>query len=740
MRADLLTPTLPLQPVATRSHTPATVELEVVNNGDIIDSIGCEIPSLDRSLYEQHPLSVTLFPQERASVSLSLRFPTAYPAGFHELAIEVHGRQSETIATEHVLVEVLPVVSPKLVVTPSVLTKGSRGRFQIEVANQGNSDLQLVLRATDTNQLLKIAIEPSTLTVGPGQTGVASLIVRRRRPFFGAKIPHDLAITAEQLPDVVTADVKFQQKPRFPAGLLTALMLAAIVALWAVAVFVGVTKSMSSPPSKKTVPAAFAVGVDPATFDPAVVGADVSGAVTSATTGAPQPRITVELVDDGGHIVAAGATKKDGTFQLPAVLPGSYSVRYRAAGFVEKWYPSAATQAEGKKILVIASTPLKDVSSSLAGADGTLSGKVIAGDDNAAGVDISVEALDLVDAAPADGAAPKAPSTATGKVVATQRIQAGSVFRVAGLQTPASYRIRISAPGFQPQELQSVLDGGAVVSLNEVRLVAGSGSVSGIVVDAAGAPLGDVVVTTMLNGKPQSVTTPTAGVVGTFQLNGLISPATYVVSFAKVGFSDEVVAVRLGPGQQAGGVSVSLVSASGSLAGKVTALNGTPLGGVQISVVGGVEPVTTTSFTSGSVGSYRLAGLRLPGSHIVTFKAPGYLDQTIRIDVTRGAPDLVADVVLKPSLARITGDVRDLQGSLVGGAVIELSDGTTVRRSATASVPVTVVGTFEVDAMLPGTYTLTVRSAGYKDQTLLVTLEGGLTLTKSIQLLSAVAR
>ena len=735
MRADLLTPTVPMQPVASRSHTPAVVSLEVVNTGTIIDQIVCEIPGLDPSLYEQKPVSITLFPDERAEVSLALRLPTAYPSGFHEFSVEVHGRQSDTVTTQNVLVEVLPVVAPTLDVTPGVLTKGAKGRFRIDVGNRGNGDIEMVLRATDTNQLLKIVIDPPTLKVAPGETGHATLTVRRRRKLFGATIPHDLAISAEQLPDVLNADVKFQQKPRFPSGLITAAILALIVLLWAVAVFFGVQMAMSSPPPKKAVPTAFKTGIDPASFDPAVVGADVSGLVTASTTGAPLPRITVELVDEGGHVIAAGATKKDGTYQLPGVMPGNYFVHYRAAGYTESWFPAAPSQAEAEKVLVVASTPSKDISTSLTGGGATLTGKLVAGDDSTAPVTVVIEAVDLVPDKPADGAAA---STATGKVLGTQTVQAGGTFRVPGLPSPANYRVRVSAPGFAPQEIQTMVEGGAEVSLNIIRLSAGAGTISGTVVDTAAKPIGDVVVSTTLDGKPVKTNTPTAGTIGAFSLAGLASPGTYVVTFSKPGLLDQVVAVKLGPGQQQAGLTVVMAGAAGSLSGKITGPDGSPIGGALVAVVGGTEPVTTTSFTSGTIGGYRLAGLRLPGSHTVTFKAAGYLDQTVRVEVTKDAPEATADIVLKSSVARVSGTVKSDKGLGVGGATIEISDGSTIRRSATASLPATAAGNFDLDALPAGSYTVTVRAAGYRDQTLLVTLDAGATSTKAIVLVAVI--
>lgn len=721
LRADLLTPALTAAPGSTQR-----IELEVLNTGDVIDQVTVEVDRIDPSRCAQEPAALSLFPGEAATVAVVLRLPQAFPAGFHEMTVTVRGRSSGAVVVHSVLIEVEPVVATTLRVNPELATGGRRGRMTIEATNTGNTDVQLVLRAYDSEQRLRSVIEPPTLTIAPKQTGNAALTVRGRRPWFGAPVVHSLAVSGEQLPHVVETEVSFRQRPRIPTGAITVLTLAAIVALWAVAVTFGVRAALAGPPAKKSVPVDFATGIDPATLDPAVVGADVSGKVTAATTGKPLPRVTVELFDGRGTRIAAGATKDDGTFKLPAVLPGRYGVRFRAEGYPDRWYPGVADQNAAKTVTVVAATPLKGVDLSVAGAGGVLSGTILAGDDPGVAVTVSIEAADL-----ADGVTPPIPFPVI------QSVAAGGTFRVADLPTPATYRVRASAPGFQPQELQEEVPGGGDVVVNAMRLAAAPGSIAGIVLDAAGKPVGDVKITTTVAGKEITTLTPTAGSIGEFRLTNLPSPATYVVTLVKAGLQTEVIGVRLGPGENAAGRAVTLGSQGGVVTGTVTDERGVGLGGVEVSVIGGdgmAGELRTLTFTSGQVGSYRLTGLPLPGSYTLQFSLTGRRAETLRVNVAKTSPEVGADARLVPSVGAINGTVRSPAAVGLGNATVELSDGENVRRTSTASTPAGSTGTFTFVDLTPGTYTVTVRSQGYRNQTMLVTVAAGAPMTRELTL------
>lgn len=722
MRADLLTPVVEVVP-----GTPARLELELCNTGAVIDEIACSVPGLDPSLYTQSPAAVRLFPGEQATVSLLLELPPSYAAGEHDQRVEVRGLASGSLVATSARLDVAPVVKPVLEATPAIRTGGRRGRFDLTVTNRGNDQLDVVLGAMDTDQLLKLVLEPARLVVPPGGTATARLTASRRRRWFGPPVTHAITVRAEQLPVAVTAEVQFRQKPRVPAGALTALTLLAIVGLWAVAVLFGVRAAMGRAPVTKLIPAGFAKGVDPASLDPTTAGSVVGGKLGNSVTGAPLARLTVELFDAGGRLVAATATKEDGSWELPGVLPGRYKIRISGEGFDPVWLPGVSDAAAAEPVTV----PLPADGPGLpalavAGRPGSVAGLVLAGDSAGLPVTVTVEPVDAGDDARVGF--PRVVSAA-----------GGTPFTVADLPAPAIYRVRVAAPGFQSQEVEQAVAAGATAQLNTVRLLAGTGAVGGLVVDRTGTPLGDVTVSTRVGEVEVKVQTPTSGTVGRFRLDGLPSPGTYVLRLERPGYGTEVVAVQLGAGQDRGDVDVTLAAAAGAVTGTVRGPDGVGLGGVRVAVVGGATEIVTTTFTNGTVGAYRLSGLALPGTYTLTYSLDGYGAQTMQVVVSKEQADATADVVLAPELGRVTGTVVAPGGVVVGGAEVLVSDGTTLRTTATATTPAAAVGTFDVTGLPVGTYTVTVRNPGSRDQTVLVSVAPGATVALGIALVDAVS-
>src|SRR5207249_3846865 len=110
------------------------------------------------------------------------------------------------------------------------------------------------------------------------------------RPWFGTTATRSILVTATSPTLQLEQRATFNQKPRIPRGVLTALILAGIVALWAT-VFIVVVKRLGEQESaKKAVAADFDNG-GAASVPLADVAGSVAGTVTSG--GSPQPRITV---------------------------------------------------------------------------------------------------------------------------------------------------------------------------------------------------------------------------------------------------------------------------------------------------------------------------------------------------------------------------------------------------------------------------------------------------------------
>ena len=118
--------------------------------------------------------------------------------------------------------------------------------------------------------------------------------LRGRRPWFGEPISRPVVFTAHSTDIEVETSATFVQRARIPRGLVTALILGAIIALWAL-IFLVVISSIRSggDPAK-------AVAKDHQLFHGAeniqlnLIRGTVAGTVTASTTGDGIPKVTVE--------------------------------------------------------------------------------------------------------------------------------------------------------------------------------------------------------------------------------------------------------------------------------------------------------------------------------------------------------------------------------------------------------------------------------------------------------------
>lgn len=699
MRVDLLTPI-----AEVHAEQRALVELEVLNDTDVIEQFVCEIPGLTLSAYEVAPLALTLFPGESGRLAVWLGLPRSWPMGEHEFVIVVRGRTSGAFVERSVQVRVHELVDLSMAVNPRVVNGRSKGRFWVDVENLGNAPAEVLVRASDDANHLRYTVSPEAVEVpAPGRRAV-HVVAKGRRPFFGSPAYRKITVTAEHLPEVFHDSVEFRQRARLTTGMITALTLALIIAVWAAGLLFAARAAFGSDPPKKTVAQEFATGVEVGSLDPSAIGSAVTGTVTAESTGAPLGRITVELYNSRARFVTAVATGPDGVYRFERVLPGRYLLRFRGPGFAERWYPQAAGPSDGEVVEV---PPLETVSGldvAVPGGDGVLTVTVVTADGAAVPVTIEITPADI----------PQAQGT-------LYQGTSGTPLVITDLPTPATYRIAASAPQYQPAEVTQVVEAGAAVTANPIRLAAASGSIGGVVVDLLGQPLGDVTVTTSVDGEPATTITPTGGSVGSFVFSDLPTPGTYVLEFTREGYEKVVTAVRLSAGGAAPPQRIVMGAATGTISGVVSG-GGAGLGGVTITVSGGGFSTTVTSFTSNPPGSYIVTGVPVPGEYVLTFSTPGRESASVAVTLASGAPSATGvNVDLLPALGRVFGRVVDglAANSPVGGAIVDVSDGLVVRSTVTSNAGPTL-GSFEVNDLPPGTYTVTASFAGREPVTYLV--------------------
>ncbi len=715
IRADLAQSTLVVPP-----GEAAEAVVRVTNNSEVIERIKVRLLGLIAESSRVSPRELTLFPGESGEITVELHFHDRLPRGTHQGMFSVVGSSGSLVPAELPLtIEVPPSPGVRLAAEPPVRTAGKKARFDLDLVNTGNTPLDLQVRAADADRVLSLQLATTKLGLAVEQSETVALVARKRRHWTGAPIEHIITIDVEGDDVAESTEVRFRQKARLTAGVITLLTLALILTLWALAMYYGVQFALDPADPQKIVPASFSTGVGLADLDPATAGGAVSGAVLASTTAQPVARVIVEAFDQRGNLVAATATGEDGAFELDSLLPVRHRLRIRAPGFVEQWWQGAADAQSATPVLVSAAEPTEGLNVLLVGNPGALGGQVIAGDGDPVPITVEVVALDLLE----------------GSGARTTVSNEQGIWRIDGLVAPATYRVTYRAPGYAPVELTQPLGGGQELVVNTARLPAADGAISGFVLDRAGDPVGGVAVTAQSGDLVVEATTPTAGLVGSFTLPDLTTPGTYLLSFAAEGFAPETRAVRLGPGETVEGIEVVLSPALGIVTGRALDSDGVPLGAVRVTVSGGGTLLATETLTSGDVGSFRVAGVPLPGVYAVTFEAEGYRSETVQVSLSKLSPEARAEARLQPALGAIAGlVVDDATGQPVGAVRIEVSDGSITRTTTTASAPASATGRFQIGQLQPGSYTITATASDGSTVTVLRTVRAGETAEVELRL------
>ncbi|MBO0899205.1 carboxypeptidase regulatory-like domain-containing protein [Cellulomonas sp. zg-ZUI22] len=698
-----------------------TVPLEVQNTSGVIDELTVQVLGVPAGAVEVSPSRVVLFPDATAHVQLTFRLPGTFPAGTHVLSVVLTGRTGgATPAPLPVELTVPARPGTRLGAAPTLVRARRRAAYTVQATNTGNVPLDLALRAVDTDRALTATLTPSTLHLPVAATAGSTVVVHAPRRLLGADQDRAVRVEAAGLGDVaVRGDVllTLRHRPLVGRGAVTALVLVAIVAGWAAAMWFGMRTALGAEPVGKVVAGSFyaaTVGAG-ATPDgalpkdgavPAAVGATLTGTVTSAVDGAGVGRLTVDALRrtrDGLSVVSSAATQSDGTYTMSGLFPGPYLVRVQSPGYTTLWYPAAATDGAAREVRAPAQQATEGVDLRVTGDAASLTGTVDVGQTTREVV------VDVTATAAWDGADPALTWT-----TATQ----GGTYLFEGLPAPGTYTLTFTAEGYAPTTTTERVLGGQQRIATAVTLGAGTGQVAGVVTDGV-RPLGGVTVTTTVDGEEVQVGTPTVGEVGRFVLPALPTPATYVLTFTRTGYGTQTLVVDLAAGEQRDDVRVALPAGAGTVTGRVVDPAGTGLGGVQVTAGGAGG--TTTTLTAGDVGAFTLAGVGA-GELTLTFTRDGYTSTTVAVDPASGS---AGTVTLRPAAGTVSG--RVLRGGAgTAGLTVRATDGAEVRTTTSAQSGTLGAGTYALDGLHAGRWTVSVLDAdGRVLVTTLVTVTGG---------------
>lgn len=723
---------LALSHLAVAPGTAGRVQIEVTNTSDVIDGVTAIVDGINPDWVRLERPVVSLFPDSSDQIGLVLDIPADCPAGDYLVIVRIVSTIDIERETAHDFwLTVHPLPGLDLDLRPAIVTGGSEAAIEATIHNTGNSTIEVSVVAIEPTREVDCTVDPATFTIPQGDEAMIDVIMRGPRPWFGEPQIRSIQITATTGDVVVEKMGTFRQKARIPRGLITALILASIVLLWALIFLFVVSELRRGDPPAKVVGADFVTG--PENIPLTAIAATVEGKVTASTTGAGVPRITVEALrvtaDGSLRPVGSAATDDDGMYSLKSLIPGKYLLRFSADGYSEIWYPSSPSQTGAESVALDPRTVSSGIDVVLTGATGRLLGNITP-PPGAPDVPLTVTAT-LVDGVSNPDDPDALPFSVTIET-------ANGEIDLGGLPTPGTYQVTVTGDGFQTQQFEQTLDGGQASVINTVGIIAANGSITGIVQDRNGTRLGGVFVTARSGDTEFNTITPTAGNVGQFTLSRLVTPETYVLTFAQPGASSTTAALSLSAGENRSGVIAELVSGNGTVTGTIVSATGDALGGITVTVLGdGFTSETstlTTSGTAGGPGSFTVSGIPVPGNYTVSVSSPTLLTETLGVNLQAAGEQSVGTVTMLAVNGVVRGTVSGPSGGL-GGATVVLSDGT--QRTRTTTSATNPAGAYAFADTPAGSYTVTVSANGVATKVVLVSVDAGGTTQQNISLTAA---
>ncbi|MFS0554660.1 carboxypeptidase regulatory-like domain-containing protein [Brevibacillus sp. 179-C9.3 HS] len=425
----------------------------------------------------------------------------------------------------------------------------------------------------------------------------------------------------------------------------------------------------------------------------------ISGSILDATSGLSITGASVEVsvLNQAGAIIAHANSDLAGNYEITGLAPGVYTVTAHATNY--------ETSSASATVLANTNTP---VSLSLLASPGEIQGQVVAAGTLQPIAGARINALD-----------------SNGSVVNSVYSDSQGSFVITGLAA-GQYVIVFSASGFQSNHV------GAIVLANtttpvQLQLNQDFGFISGIV-----APVVPGTTIQLFDINNLLVGTVVADGNGAFSFSG-IAPGSYVLTATATGYAVQSVGAIVQP-EQTANVSFTLTPNPASISGTVRDTGMQPIVNAVVRILDLNETTLGFGYTD-AAGFYTIGNLP-SGSSIVVASALEYVTGSVGVTLGPGENKIGVDFTLGANAGGISGQVTDATNPAItiAGAVVlirSISDGNVV---ATASTDQT--GSYLIEHLLPGAYTVTVSAPSYADQSVGANVVSGETTGASVALLA----
>jgi large repetitive protein len=265
----------------------------------------------------------------------------------------------------------------------------------------------------------------------------------------------------------------------------------------------------------------------------------------------------------------------------------------------------------------------------------------------------------------------------------------------------ANYEIAFEKPGYTTQAFVVSPVAGEELADLEVTLIPGTGALGGVV-RGPGGPLGGANVTVTDGSLTYTATTSTLeGQVGRWDIEGLGTPARYIVTVERRGHGAVVRSVDLGPGERIDDIATVLVSGVGSITNGQVNSAGQGVGGISVTATAADFSLTTTTLseTDGDAGRFDLPQLPLGVNYVLTIEGDGWLTQTLEVTVNGSVTGIVINLL--PETGTLSGLVTDNTDNSLDGVTVTAVGETLSFRTTTSA------GNYRFGSLPPGDYVVT---------------------------------
>ncbi|MEI2325688.1 carboxypeptidase regulatory-like domain-containing protein [Priestia megaterium] len=342
---------------------------------------------------------------------------------------------------------------------------------------------------------------------------------------------------------------------------------------------------------------------------------------------------TVINVFLNNNLVASVNTNETGTYTIPNLAPGNYTVNALAQNF--------QSQVKGAQVSAFQTTT---VNFALIPDPGVLTGTIIDTNGNTvSGTIINVR------------------TNAGGAVIGNAVSDQSGLYTVPNL-APGNYIVTATAPNLQTASQGTTIPSNQTTTLN-FTLAFSPVTITGIILNqqTGESIAGAQIQVRILDANGAVVANVLANQQGIFEVPQL-APGTYTIFATAPNFQTNFASVNVPPGSQPN-IQISLVPSPGYIVGQVVnTITGDPIGGATISVVNQNNIQLKTVLTD-SQGNYTIEGLP-PGSYNLVVSATDFQSNVTGAIVLANSTT-TANIALSLSPGAIIGNISPNQSNTV---------------------------------------------------------------------------